>query len=151
VYEVFVGNDTDGTQTVATFSSEEEAVKEVAEISKKIDEGKDIGHYTDIENPTFAKYDLGPENSKVFDVERHWETFERRVLAKDAPLVQRSEMRLAFVAGATALFYTMAKEFPCEEYFDLVVDEIEDRSRMYTKDVPEDVYIKEKRRNRHRG
>jgi hypothetical protein len=45
----------------------------------------------------------------------------------------------------------MAKEFPCEEHFDSVVAEIEEHSRMYTKDVPGDVYIKEKERNKYRG
>jgi len=33
-----------------------------------------------------------------------WNQFSRMVIAKDAPPIQRREMRMAFYAGATALF-----------------------------------------------
>lgn len=32
-----------------------------------------------------------------------WESFERMVVARDAPAVQRSEMKLAFFGGASAV------------------------------------------------
>jgi hypothetical protein len=38
-----------------------------------------------------------------------WDTFAKTVLPNDVSDVQRSEMRLAFYAGAIALFYKLQK------------------------------------------
>jgi hypothetical protein len=72
-------------------------------------------------------------------IRREWESFERDVVPKDAPLVQRQEMRRAFYAGARGLFRIQLDEFAAmsDAEAERGMQAIEEELRQFLRDVKE--------------
>jgi hypothetical protein len=149
MYEVFVGSDEEGTQTVATYSDEDTALDVAKKINERIALGEDIGYHTDMKDPAFAKYCIGPDKS--MNIPKLWSNFEQKVISSDATLTQRAEMRLAFIAGITVMFYALEKNISCNRFTDLIKDEVTTHSRRYCELPSKEVYLSEKDKDKYRG
>ena len=60
--------------------------------------------------------------------------FEKRVISKDAPLVQRAEMRMAFMAGMTQM--AMLYDITEPAIFEVIIADVDNTVASYTAGVP---------------
>jgi len=74
-------------------------------------------------------------------IQKRWEKFEDQVL-KDSPLLQRSEMRLAFIAGMYDM--NVAVELMPIEHVSYFVDAVREESEKYTKEKSTVLYDRAK-------